>query len=206
MIKILIVDDHYIVREGIRLILELEDDYEVIGEAENGQQALAFLEKQTPDLILLDINMPILDGISFLKKLHQLGKQIPVIILTTYNEDQFLVEATELGVSSYLLKDTGRETIYETINAVMDGQSFFPPDIQQQLIEAQSKLAENTLLTAKEIKILQALARGLKNSEIASEMFLSERTVKGYLTIIYEKLHVKSRAQAIAVAIEKKYI
>ena len=202
MVNILIVDDHFIVREGIRLILETEETYFVIGEAENGQQALSLLETITPDLILLDLNMPILDGLNFLKKLKSIGSTIPVIILTTYNENYLLLEAIELGATSYLLKDTGREKLFSTIDAALKGETLLQPDMLQLLLQAQSKKNEQSFFTKKEIQVLKALRRGLKNSEIANEMGIGERTVKSYLTSIYSKLEVKTRTQAIIVAIE----
>lgn len=206
MVNILIVDDHLIVREGIRLILETQDEYCVIGEAGNGQEALSLLEKITPDIILLDLNMPILDGLNFLKKLKNSGREIPVIILTTYNENHLLLEAIELGAMSYLLKDTGREKLFATIQAALRGETLLQPDMLQLLLQAQSEKKEKTIFTEKEMHVLQALGRGLKNSEIADEMDIAERTVKSYLTSIYSKLDVKTRTQATVVAIEKKYI
>ena len=206
MVKIVIVDDHLIVREGIRLILETQDGYEVIGEAENGQQALALLESVTPDVILLDLNMPILDGLNFLKKFNSLGKDIPVIVLTTYNEDHLLLEAVELGVASYLLKDTGREKLFATIDAALRGETLLQPEMLQLLLKAQAEKHRPKLFTEKELFVLQALVRGLKNNEIAEELNVAERTVKSYLTTIYSKMDVKSRTQAIAVAIDKRYI
>lgn len=206
MVKILIVDDHLIVREGIRLILETQDEYEVIGEAENGQQALAFLTKETPDLILLDLNMPILDGLNFMKKLNSMGNTIPVIVLTTYNENDLLLEAIELGVASYLLKDTGREKLFATIDAAFRGEILLQPEMLRLLLKAQSEKHSQKLFTEKELYVLKALGRGLKNSEIALELDIAERTVKSYLTTIYSKLEVKTRAQATLVAIQRKYI
>ena len=206
MVNVLIVDDHLIVREGIRLILETQDEYCVIGEAGNGQEALSLLEKITPDIILLDLNMPILDGLNFLKKLKNSGREIPVIILTTYNENHLLLEAIELGAMSYLLKDTGREKLFATIQAALRGETLLQPDMLQLLLQAQSEKKEKTIFTEKEMHVLQALGRGLKNSEIADEMDIAERTVKSYLTSIYSKLDVKTRTQATVVAIEKKYI
>lgn len=206
MIKIMIVDDHLIVREGIRLILETEDDYEVVGEAENGQQALEVLQTVVPDLILLDLNMPILDGLNFMKKLRNIGNKTPIIILTTYKEKELLAEAVSLGAASYLLKDTGREKLFSTIEAAIRGEILLQPEMLKLLMEAQAEKHAPKLLTNKEIVVLQALATGLKNSEIASELHVAERTVKSYLTTIYSKLEVKTRAQAIVVAMEQSYI
>lgn len=206
LIKVFIIDDHLIVREGLRLILETNEAYTIIGEAENGQQALVLLETLSPDVILLDINMPILDGLNVLKKLKQIGNTIPVIVLTTYNETNLLLEAIELGATSYLIKDTGREKLFVTIEAAIRGESLLQHDIMQMLIKARTEKQSQDVFTEKELYVLKALARGLKNSEIANEMNIAERTVKSYLTSIYSKLEVKNRTQALLAAIEKKYI
>ena len=206
LIDILIVDDHAIVREGIQLILETTNRYRVIGEAENGQQALSFLEQQRPHCILLDLNMPILDGISFLRKLKSMDVKIPTIILTTFNESYLLAESIELGAMSYILKDTGREKLFATIEAAVRGETLLQPEMMQLLVKAQSEKSAPKLLTDKEIEVINLLAQGMKNREIADKLYISERTVKSYLTTIYSKLEVSSRTQAIAVAVEKKYI
>lgn len=206
MVNIMIVDDHLIVREGIRLILETEDDYTVVGEAENGQQALAVLESVTPDVILLDLNMPILDGLNFMQKMKNIGNTIPIIILTTYKEKALLAEAVALGAASYLLKDTGRDKLFATIEAALRGETLLQPEMLQLLMEAQAEKHAPKLFTDKELIVLKALGRGLKNSEIAEEMHVAERTVKSYLTTIYSKLGVKTRAQAIVAAMEQSYI
>lgn len=206
LINVMIIDDHFIVREGIRMVLELDEQFEVVAEAENGLQALHMLETITPDVILLDLNMPQLDGISFLRKMKQLQRATPCIVLTTYKDENLLVEAVKLGVHSYLLKDAGRDVIFETIRQTMKGDKSFPAEIEQLLAEARLKQRSPMTLTSKEIMIVKALGEGKKNSEIAAMLFVSERTVKSYLTVIYEKLNVKTRAQAIAVAIEKKYV
>lgn len=206
MIRILLVDDHEIVREGLRLILETREDFKVIGEAENGQQALEIIETVTADIILLDINMPILDGLNFLKTFKSKRNDIPVIILTTYNEDHLLLEAIELGATSYILKDTGRERLFATIDAALKGETLLQPDMLQLLLKAQKERHTDALFSEKEMYVLKALGRGLKNSEIANEMNVSERTVKSYLTTIYSKLEVSNRTQATIVAKDKKYI
>lgn len=203
--NICIVDDHYIVREGIRMVLELEDDFCVVAEAENGQQALRAIAEHTIDLVLLDLNMPVMDGMEVLRVMQREAMAIPVIVLTTYKDDRLLVEAASLGVRSYLLKDAGREVIFDTIQRVLQGQTYFPPDIEAALRAAKQKQALAPTLTEKEQEVLRLLVTGMKNRDIAKALFVSERTVKAHLTVIYEKLHVKSRAQAIAVAIEQKY-
>lgn len=206
MIRILIVDDHLIVREGIRLILETTQRFQVIGEAENGQQALACIEEVQPDCILLDLNMPILDGISFLKEMNTIGYTIPTIILTTYNESQLLAESIEFGAMSYLLKDIGREKLFATIEAAVRGETLLQPEMLRLLLKVQSEKFAIKLFTNKEIEVLKLLAQGMRNIEIAQRLSISERTVKSYLTTIYSKLEVSSRTQAISAALEKKYI
>lgn len=138
--------------------------------------------------------------------MKQLQRATPCIVLTTYKDENLLVEAVKLGVHSYLLKDAGRDVIFETIRQTMKGDKSFPAEIEQLLAEARLKQRSPMTLTSKEIMIVKALGEGKKNSEIAAMLFVSERTVKSYLTVIYEKLNVKTRAQAIAVAIEKKYV
>lgn len=176
LINVMIIDDHFIVREGIRMVLELDEQFEVVAEAENGLQALQMLETITPDVILLDLNMPQLDGISFLRKMKQLQINIPCIVLTTYKDENLLVEAVKLGVHSYLLKDAGRDVIFETIRQTMNGEKTFPTEIEQLLAEAQLKQRDPIILTSKEIMIVKALGEGKKNSEIADMLFVSERT------------------------------
>lgn len=206
MISILIVDDHELVRDGMRLILETESRYMVIGEVSNGQEALTFLKQCTPDIILLDLNMPILDGLSFLKAIKQLEQRqdLNVIVLTTYNEERLVQEAIKLGAKGFLLKGTGRKNLFHTIDAVMGGETL----VQQRVPEPSKEMVSNNLidLNKREIFILEAIAKGDRSKDIASKLNIAERTVKANLTKIYNKLGVNSRAEAVAMALEKKYI
>jgi two-component system, NarL family, response regulator YdfI len=207
-VKVLIVDDHLVVREGLKLILETNERFEVAGEADNGEAALTFIETQKPDVILLDLNMPILNGLNTIKALNDRQSSIPIIILTTYNEDELMIKALELGAKGYLLKDTGREDLFRTIKSAIRGETLLQPDIMAKLIGAREKKAKvmasyaANKLTEKELFILQATAKGYRNKDIAFDMGIAERTVKAHLTNIYNKLGVNTRTEAVAVALE----
>lgn len=206
----LIVDDHLVVREGLKLILETNDAFKVIGEAENGEEALQLIEKQTPDLILLDLNMPIMNGLDTINALNNKQIFIPIIILTTYNEDDLMVKGIELGAKGYLLKDTSREDLFRTIHSAVKGETVIQPGMMSKLLRINDSIhnnrVEKTTLTEKELFILQAVAKGYKSKEIAYDMGIAERTVKAHLTNIYNKLGVNSRTEAVAVAIERRIL
>jgi two-component system, NarL family, response regulator YdfI len=209
---VFIVDDHLVVREGLKLILETNERFEVAGEAENGEKALTFIETQKPDVILLDLNMPILNGLDTIKTLNDRQSTIPIIILTTYNEDELMIKALELGAKGYLLKDTGREDLFRTIESAIRGETLLQPEIMAKLMGSREKKAkvmapyEANKLTEKELFILQATAKGYRNKDIAFDMGIAERTVKAHLTNIYNKLGVNTRTEAVAVALESGMI
>ncbi|KQY94373.1 two-component system response regulator [Paenibacillus sp. Root52] len=209
--SVLIVDDHWVVREGLKLILETNDQFSVAGEAEEGIAALQLMEDLKPDVILLDLNMPGgLGGLDTLKKMHEKQIQIPVIILTTYNEDDLMINGLALGAKGYLLKDTSRENLFRTLESALRGETLLQPEVTARVFSFREretvvnvKLESNTLLTEKELIILQAVARGLRSKEIAFDMGVTERTIKAHLTNIYNKLGVDSRSEAVAVSVEK---
>ncbi|MCQ6560947.1 response regulator [Paenibacillus mendelii] len=208
-IKILIVDDHLVVREGLKLILETNQRYEVVAEASNGVEALRLVEAYKPDIILLDLNMPEMGGLDTMTAFKAKGLDIPVIILTTYNEDEMMNRGLALGAKGYLLKDTGREMIFRSIDAAMRGETLLLPEVSEKVfgnktsIQAKESSSAKTSLTDKELIVLQAIARGSRSKEIGFDMGISERTVKAHLTNIYNKLGVDSRSQAVAVAVER---
>ncbi|OMF04712.1 DNA-binding response regulator [Paenibacillus amylolyticus] len=208
--KVLIVDDHWVVREGMKLILGTDDNYHVVGEAEEGNAALEQMEELKPDVILMDLNMPGgLSGLDTLKIMNEKQIQIPVIILTTYNEDELMINGLGLGAKGYLLKDTSRENLFRTLESALRGETLLQPEITARVfayrekpsVEVKSKNALS--LTEKELIILQAVARGLRTKEIAFDMGMAERTVKAQLTNIYNKLGVDSRLEAVAVSVER---
>lgn len=207
--NVLIVDDHLVVREGLKLILETNELFSVIGEAENGERALQLVENQKPDVILLDLNMPIMSGLDTIKALNNKGIAIPIIILTTYNEDELMIKGIQLGAKGYLLKDTSREELFRTIEAAARGETLLQPHIMERILHSKEQHTktlsrfEKPILTEKELFILQAVAKGYRSKDIAFDMGLAERTIKAHLTNIYNKLGVNTRTEAVAVAIER---
>ena len=209
--NVLIVDDHFVVREGLKLIIETSDSFQIIGEAANGEEALSFIEKKEPDVILMDLNMPKMSGLETIEALNKKQNHTPIIILTTYNEDELMLKGIELGAKGYLLKDTDRENLFRTLEAAIRGEILLQPNIMEKIVnykrkEIHADKVEGNSLTEKELFVLKAIARGYKNKEIAFDMGIAERTVKAYLTNIYNKLGVNSRSEAVAVSIERKLI
>lgn len=209
--KILIVDDHLVVREGLKLIFETEDNYEVVGEAENGEKALMLVEELRPDVILMDLSMPKMGGLEAIKILNERNNTIPIIILTTYNENNLIKQGLSLGAKGYLLKDNTREEIIRTVEAAFRGEILLQSEVTKTLFNTEKKVNQidqsfNSEITERELYILQAVVRGCTSKEIAFDMGVSERTVKAHLTNIYSKLNVESRSEAVAVAIERGII
>ncbi|RKL65539.1 DNA-binding response regulator [Salipaludibacillus neizhouensis] len=213
--KILIVDDHLVVTEGLKLILETNESFEVIGEAQNGQEAIEFLDKQHPDVILLDLNMPVMSGLETIQQIKQRKIDIPIVILTTYNEDKLMVKGMKLGAKGYLLKDTNRDNLFRTIESAIRGETLIQSEIMAKIlraneeegkIEDKGEKINHQLLTEKELFILRSVSKGYRNKEIACDLGIAERTVKAHLTNIYNKLGVDSRSEAVSVSIKRGYI
>lgn len=209
--RIMIVDDHLVVREGLKLIFETEENCEIVGEAENGDKALVLIEQLKPDVILMDLNMPKMSGLEVIKVLKEKNNLVPIIILTTYNDNHLIMEGLSLGAKGYLLKDTTRAELMRTVDSAIRGEILLQPEISKSIFSSkkeanQSNLSFNTAITERELFILQAIARGCTSKEIAFDMGISERTVKAHLTNIYSKLKVVSRSEAVAVAIEQGLI
>jgi NarL family two-component system response regulator YdfI len=209
MIKILIADDHLIIRQGLRLILETEIDFELVGEASDGAEALSLCKKLNPDLVLMDIRMPNMDGLTAIEQLCKDQPEIAIVILTTFNEDELMFRGLCAGARSYLLKDTDRFSLFDTIRAAVRGDTLLKPEIMARVLSMKdaltkkSKSIESINLTAREREVLESVARGERSKEIAVHLGISERTVKAHLSSIYNKLGVDSRAAAIAVAAQK---
>ena len=207
MIKILIADDHLIIRQGLRLILETETDFELIGEASDGNEALTLCKKLKPDVVLMDLRMPNMDGLTAIEKLRVEQPEIAVVILTTFNEDELMLRGLQAGARGYLLKDTDRSTLFDTIRAAARGETLLKPEIMARVLSQKSVIQvesnEPTNLTDRELEVLKAVARGERSKEVASHLGISERTVKAHLASIYNKLGVDSRAAAIAVAAQR---
>ena len=206
MIKIIIADDHLIIRQGLRLILETESDFKLVGEASDGAEAVSLCKKLKPDVVLMDLRMPNMDGLTAIEKLRDEQPKIAVIILTTFNEDELMLRGLQAGARGYLLKDTGRSTLFDTIRAASRGETLLKPEImarvlaQKSVSTSKSKSDSTFNLTEREYEVLESVARGERSKEVASHLGISERTVKAHLASIYNKLGVDSRAAAIAVA------
>ena len=206
MIKILIADDHLIVRQGLRLILETEDEFELMGEAADGAEALRLCQNLKPDVVLMDLRMPNMDGLTAIEKLHIEQPGIAVVILTTFNEDELMFRGLQAGARGYLLKDTDRSTLFNTIRAAARGETLLKPEVMARVLAHTSKAVTveqpdgSVNLTDRELEVLKLVARGQRSKEAALRLGISERTVKAHLASIYSKLGVDSRAGAIAVA------
>jgi NarL family two-component system response regulator YdfI len=205
-IRVLVADDHLIVREGLRLILETEAGFQLIGEAADGAEAIRLSGELHPDVVLMDLRMPIMDGLTAIEYLQTEQPEVAVVILTTYNEDDLMMRGLRAGARGYLLKDASRETLFAAIRAAAHGETLLSPEILQRLLSkaqgGQDRPAASAAseLTEREQEVLQAIARGERSKEIAFHLGISERTVKAHLSSIYSKLGVDSRAAAIAVA------
>lgn len=207
-ILLLVVDDHFIIREGLRLIFDTIPNLDLVAEAENGVEALVQVEDHLPDVILMDLQMPVMDGITAIEKLRKTHPEIAIIILTTYKENDLLLRGLKAGARGYLLKDTDRQTLINTIQAAARGETLLKPEILQQALSYQSekpeldKVLENPL-SERELEVLQMVAEGARNKEIAYKLGITERTVKAHLSHIFQKLNVDARAAAVAAAAKR---
>jgi len=206
-IRILVADDHMIIRQGLRLILETEDDFDLVGEAPDGAEALRLCAEMNPDVVLMDLRMPGMDGLSAIEHLRAEQPGIAVVILTTFNEDDLMMRGLRAGAKGYLLKDTDRETLFNTIRAAVRGETLLKPEIMKRVLLQMSatgvKESFPTDLTGREMEVLKAVAQGERSKEIAIRLGIGERTVKAHLASIYNRLGVDNRAAAIAVAAQK---
>ncbi|MEJ2510776.1 MAG: response regulator transcription factor [Anaerolineales bacterium] len=203
-IRVLIVDDHLIVRQGLQLIFETEDSIQVVGEAEDGLQAVQLAAELEPDIILMDLQMPKLDGLTAVGQILEHRPDSTIIILTTYNEDELMFKCLQAGAKGFLLKDTGREALMNTIHAAMRGETLLKPEVMQKLLGYSQRQPQkhpgSTLLSEREQEVLNSAAQGSTNNQIALALGISERTVRAHLTNIYNKFGVSSRGAAIAYA------
>lgn len=209
-IRILIADDHTMVRQGLTQICEAEPDMEVVGQAADGRQAVALALRLHPDIVVMDINMPEQDGVEATKEIIAENSDIGVIILTMYRQDQYVFEAIKAGARAYLLKDADSEELVRAIRAVADGEALLGPSIAGKMIEEFKRLQEDTLLaegltplTEREQDILRLVAQGHENQEIADQLHLSEKTIRNRLSVVFEKLHVNNRTQAALYALRQ---
>jgi two-component system, NarL family, response regulator YdfI len=209
-IRILVADDHMIIRQGLRLILETQDGFELVGEAADGAEAVRLCTELKPDVVLMDLRMPGMDGLTAIERLHNEQPDVAVVILTTFNEDDLMMRGLRVGAKGYLLKDTDRETLFNTIRAASRGETLLKPEIIARVLskagEDSASTHSQTDLTGRELEVLEAVSRGERSKEIAIRLGISERTVKAHLASIYNRLGVDNRAAAIAVAAQKGFL
>jgi two-component system, NarL family, response regulator YdfI len=211
VIRVLVVDDHLIVRQGLRLMLEeAGEDFELVGEAADGETAMTLVHDLQPDVVLMDIRLPGLDGIDALERIRANSPQIAVLILTTYNEDALIVRGLRAGACGYLLKDTTRDALFRAIRTAARGELLLQPEMMTRALSHAERFTPaephhryELALTERERDVLVEVARGKRSKEIALQLGITENTVKGHLANIYGKLGVDSRAPAVAIALER---
>lgn len=201
-IRLLIVDDHPIVRDGLQGVLESQPDIEVVGEAADGEAAVQMANSLSPDIVLMDLRMPVMDGVTALREIRTRNPQCQVLVLTTYDSDADILPAIEAGASGYLLKDSTREELYAAIRAAARGETVLAPAVAARLVGRMRAPAEEKL-SSRELEVLQLVAEGGSNSEIASRLHISQATVKSHLIHIFGKLGVSDRTAAVTVALKR---
>lgn len=211
-IKVLIVDDHQVVRQGLRTFLELQEDITVIGEAEDGKRAVELVRLLKPDVVLMDLVMPHMDGITATEQIHALDLSTKVIALTSFSEDDKVFPAIQAGAASYLLKDVSPEDLVDAIRAAHQGEARLHPDIARKLMQqvsqrrTSSQESSQDELTARERDVIRLIATGRNNREIAQELFISEKTVKSHISNLLGKLNLEHRTQLAIYAIKNKLV
>jgi DNA-binding NarL/FixJ family response regulator len=205
-IRVLICDDHAVVRRGLVTFLDLQDDIEIAGEAENGEQAVQKAASLKPDVILMDLVMPVIDGVEAIRRILAADAQAKIIVLTSYSDDEKIFSAIRAGASGYLMKDVSPQELAKAIRMARDGEPLLHPDIARRLMEHVSHpqpagAAELARLTAREVEVLRRIAAGRSNKEIASDLTLSEKTVKTHVSNLLQKLDLADRTQAALFAV-----
>jgi NarL family two-component system response regulator LiaR len=209
-IKIIIADDHEVVREGTRTLLEREPDMEVVGEANNGEEAIKLIEKLHPDVAILDISMPKLSGIEVTRQVKPRFPSLAILILSAYDDDEYIFALLEAGAAGYLLKDVPAREIVDAVRSVYSGESVLHPSIARKVIQraiaGTAKKSEDKLdvkLSEREIEVLKLAAKGMTNKDIADNLCISIRTVQGHINSIFHKLNVGSRTEAVFQGVKK---
>lgn len=202
-IRVMIADDHPLVRQGIKQILELEEDIIVIGQASNGSEAVKIARECKPDVILMDINMPVANGIQAIKELRQDQSQFKIIVLTIHEDREYLFKTLQLGAEGYVLKDAEPYVLIDAIRNVYQGQTYIQSNMTKELVKEFNRVTLNEKenneynnLTAREMEVLELIAEGMINKEIAKKLYISEKTVKNHVSSIFKKLNVSDRTQA----------
>lgn len=202
-IKVLIADDHHMVRQGIKQILELENDIEVISQASNGEEAVKLAREYKPDVILMDINMPGMNGLQAIEELKKDEYDHRIVVLTIHQDREYLFKTIQLGAEGYVLKDAESSVLIEAIRTVANGNTYVQPNMTSELVKEFSRISTHTkgkeeenILTSREVEVIELIAEGLINKEIAKKLYISEKTVKNHVSNIFKKLNVSDRTQA----------
>ena len=210
MTKILIVDDHTVVRDGLTAILAGQSDFSVVGEAKNGLEAVEKARELSPDVILIDLRMPELDGVEAMRSIRSEDSSVKFLVLTTFDTDEYIFDAIEAGAKGYLLKDASREELFQAVRAVDQGESLIEPGVAARVLDRFSQLSRETkatqLLSEREVEVLQLMAGGSANKEIGASLSISESTVKTHVANIFQKLEVKDRTDAVTQALKRGII
>jgi DNA-binding NarL/FixJ family response regulator len=202
-IRLLLVDDHPVVRDGLRGVFADDPEFEVVGEAGNGAEAIARVERLGADVVLMDLRMPEMGGVEAIRRLRQTAPAVRVLVLTTYDTDSDVLPAIEAGATGYLLKDAPREELIRAVRAAVKGESVLSPAVARRLM-GQVRRPPPEALSPRELKVLQLIADGATNREAAAKLFVSEATIKTHLLHIYEKLGVRDRAAAVGEAYRRR--
>lgn len=201
-IRLLIADDHPVVRDGLRGMLASQTDFEVVGEAEDGAAAVHLTDERLPQVVLMDLRMPVMDGVSAIREIKSNQPDVQILVLTTYDSDADILPAVEAGATGYLLKDSSRETLFRAIRAAARGESVLAPAVAARLM-GQMRAPVEEKLSNREIEVLQLVAEGSSNKEIAKRLHISQATVKSHLIHIFGKLGVSDRTAAVTSAFQR---
>jgi DNA-binding NarL/FixJ family response regulator len=206
-IKILIVDDHALVREGFAKMLELSEEFEIVGQADCAKDAITMDAKFMPDVILMDVRMPGVSGIETTRTIKSINNDVKIIILSMYDDDEYLIEALKAGASGYISKNVSLEELIKSIKAVCSGETLMAPELVNKVLKSIAKFKTNDKedkhISKRELEILYLVSQGKSNIEIGHALHISDKTVKTHLSIIFKKLKVSDRAQAVTLAIKK---
>jgi len=202
-IRVLLVDDHTVVRQGLRMVMSLEDDLEVVGEAANGREAVEAVAHDAPDVVLMDLLMPVMNGVEAIRAIKAAHPEIEAVALTSVLEDRLVIDAVEAGAAGYLLKETGPDALFEAIRAAARGEVRLDPRAQKRLVREVRTPEMRESLTPRETDTLRLIAKGLANKDIAHELGVSEVTVKTHVSNVLSKLGLQSRTQAALFALKE---
>ncbi len=209
-IRVLIADDHPVVREGLSAMLDRQDDMEVVGDAVDGADAVKKAGETQPDIVLMDLQMPVMDGVEAMKRIAEQQPSVRFIVLTTYDNDERIFKGIEAGARAYLLKDSPREELFKAIRAAHKGDSLIQPSVASKVLDRFAVLSRQSqgpeLLSERELEVLRLVATGASNRSIAAELYISESTVKTHVQSIFQKLGVNDRTEAVTHALQKGII